>query len=90
MIKISECKAIKVSTEAAEGDNSTTIAALAQFVKFDPADAKRYDTSIPVVAFDALEDEYGAFEKSGGECDYYDGSWMTFKDGSTIKIVDVE
>lgn len=81
-MKINELKYVRI--EAAEGDNSTTIADLARFVEFDPADANRYDTSVAVIAYDALEDEYGAFEKAAGEADYYDGGWMLFKDGSRI------
>jgi len=87
MIQIGELKNYTVTVTPAEGDASTTIAHLAQFVTFDPVDAVTYDTSIPVIAYDALEDEYGAFEKVGGEADYYDGAWMRFKDGSTISIV---
>jgi len=73
-----------------EGDTSTSIAELAKFVEFDPSDARRYDTSLPCVAYEALEEEYGAFEKSLGETDYYDGCWMEFKDGSTIWITEKE
>lgn len=89
-MKIADCKRLRVIVEAMEGDTSTTIAHLAQFVEFDPSDAKKYDTSLPVIAYDALEDEYGAFEKSLGDADYYDGSWMEFKDGSTIWITEIE
>jgi hypothetical protein len=41
------------------------------------------------VAFDALEDEYGAFEKQDGAVDFYDGAWMRFKDGSMITITPI-
>lgn len=75
-----------VVTRPANNANVVSIADLAQFVEFDPADAKRFETSVPCVAFDALYAEYGKFEMEDGESDYYDGFWMTFKDGSTIKV----
>jgi hypothetical protein len=76
----------KLLIKPAEGDTSTTIAHLAQFVKFDPRDAKLFHTSVPVIAYDALEEEYGKFEKDHGDADYYDGFYMKFKDGSTISV----
>lgn len=85
-MKIADLSNFWVEVEPAEGDTSTTIADLATFVEFDPTDASKYDTSLPCIAYDALEDEYGAFEKTAGGADYYDGVWMTFKDGSTIRI----
>jgi hypothetical protein len=86
MTKIADLKSFYVESIPAAGDTSTTIADLAMFVEFDMKDAKRYDTSVPCIAYEALEDEYGAFEKTAGNADYYDGAWMTFKDGSTIRI----
>ena len=88
MIQINELAKFTVTVTPADGDTTTTIAHLAQFVTFDPVDAVTYDTSIPVIAYEALEDEYGAFEKVTGDADYYDGAWMRFKDGSTISISD--
>ena len=86
MISIANLEGFTVTSTPAEGDTSVTIADLAMFVTFDPADAATYDTSVPVIAYDALEDEYGAFEKAAGEADYYDGAWMRFTDGSMIEI----
>lgn len=77
----------KVSIVPAEGDTSTTIADLAQFVEFDSNNVRRFDTSIACVAFHALEEEYSNHEMVAGEADYYEGVWMTFADGSTIRIV---
>lgn len=85
-IKISDYFGNKVESIPAEGDNSVTIADLAKFVEFNTLDAGKYSTSFAVIAYEALEDEYGPFEKTAGEADYYDGCWMTFKDGSTIRI----
>jgi hypothetical protein len=53
---------------------------------FDPSDAELNQTSVPIIAYNALEDEYGAFEKIDGGFDFYDGCWMKFSDGSVIKI----
>jgi len=86
MIKIAELGNAQVKVSKTENDNTVSIADLAMYVEFDPDNAKRYDTSIPVVAYEALEDEYGAFEKVDGGCDYYIGAWMSFKDGSEIII----
>ena len=84
IIKIAD--AFNVTITAQEGDTSVTIADLAKNVTFDKQDAYRYDTQVWCIAFDALEDEYGAFEKADGNADYYEGAWMTFKDGSTIRF----
>lgn len=70
----------------AAGDNSVTIADLAMNVDFDPRDARRYDTAMHSIAYDALLEEYANHEFERGSNDYYDGAWMTFKDGSTIRV----
>ncbi len=85
MLQIVDLKKSNYTVTVTPADRNN-IAHLAQFVSFDPDDARRYDTSIPVIAYDALEDEYGAFEKALGGADFYDGSWMRFTDGSTIRI----
>ena len=64
------------------------VATLAQFISFDTADVKRWDTSGPCVAFAALDAEYGHHEMLMGEGDYHDGAYMIFKDGSQITIKD--
>jgi hypothetical protein len=84
-MQIIDFKSRAVSTPAG-GDTSVTIADLAMFLTFDEGDASVYQTSLPVIAYEALEDEYGAFEKVGGASDFYDGCWMKFTDGSTIRI----
>lgn len=75
-----------VSSTPAEGDTSTTIADLAMFLYFDPIDVELCQTSTPIIAYNALEDEYGAFEKVAGWFDFYEGCWMKFSDGSAIRI----
>lgn len=65
-----------------EGD----IARLAQFVRFDPRDAQRFDTAPACVAVDALLAQYEHHEMESFNSDYYDGGRMTFKDGSMIKF----
>ena len=75
-----------VSSTPAEGDTSVTIADLAMWIHFDPSDAELSQTSVPVIAYNALEDEYGAFEKKDGWFDFYEGCWMKFSDGSAIRI----
>lgn len=76
----------KVTVTPAEGDTSVTIADLARYIDFDPAEAVRLDTTLAIVAYNALDEYYGKFEKVSGECDYYDGVKMTFGDGSSISI----
>ena len=84
-MKISEAfKNIKIT--AAEGDTSTTIAQLAQFVEFDIYLSRKYDTAPWCVAYDTLLDEYGGHEFVDGHSDYYDGVWMKFVDGSRIQF----
>jgi len=85
-MQLCDCGYITVTVKNLDNDNTVSIADLAKFVEFNPADAARYKTSVPVIAYDALEDEYGPFEKVGGDADYYDGAWMEFKDGSMIFI----
>jgi hypothetical protein len=75
-----------VSSTPAVGDTSVTIADLAMFLHFDLNDAEMKKTSVPIMAYNALIDEYGAFEKTGGAFDYYEGCWMQFSDGSVIRI----
>lgn len=87
-MQISEVRTHRVSTVAAEGDTSTTIADLAKFIHFDPLDIGRYQTSAASVMYEALEDEYGAFEKDDGACEY-DSAWMSFSDGSRIVITKI-
>lgn len=60
------------------------IAQLAQHVEFDPALAKRFDTSPACVAVDALRDLYANHEMTEYEADYHSGGWMAFVDGSKI------
>lgn len=84
-MKISELGS-RVTIVPAPGDVSVTIADLAMLVEFDPGDASRYSTSVAAIAYEALEDEYGAFEKDAGEVDYSGVTWMRFKDGSTLRI----
>lgn len=63
------------------------VAQLAQFVRFDPQDAQRFDTAPACIAVDALIEEYKAHEMESFNSDYYDGGRMTFKDGSEIKFL---
>lgn len=69
----------------ADGDTSTTIADLAQFVKFDTQEARMQDTTPWCVAFGELVAEYGSHEMVAGEQDYYDGFFMQFADGSELR-----
>lgn len=70
---------------AADGDTSTTIADLAQFVSFDTDEARTQDTSPWCVAYGELLSEYGNHEMTAGEQDYYDGFFMQFADGSQLR-----
>lgn len=89
-MKICEIGESRIIVTPAEGDTSTTIADLAVFTAFDPEEASKYGTSIAAIAYEALEDEYGAFEKLAGgytpTAGGY-GAWMTFKDMSRIEIL---
>lgn len=76
----------RVRVTPADGDTSVTIADLAMNVDFNTRDASKYDTRMHCIAYAALEEYYGDFEFEKGNNDYYDGCWMTFKDGSTIRI----
>lgn len=67
-------------------DSTVSIADLAKFVSFNPRDARKFSTSIPCIAFAALEAEYGNHEMVAGESDYYDGMFMEFSDGSILEI----
>jgi hypothetical protein len=89
MMQIFNLTNYNVTVIPADGDTTATIADLAQFTTFDNEDVQRFDTVPHAVAFDALEDEYGAFEKSDGAVDFYDGAWMRFKDGSMITITPI-
>lgn len=60
------------------------IAQLAQHVEFDPALAKRFDTSPACIAVDALQAMYAGHEMVDHEADYHSGGRMTFRDGSRI------
>lgn len=61
-----------------------TTAQLAQYVEFDPALAKRFDTSPACIAVDALRDMYASHEMVDFYADYHSGGMMTFQDGSKI------
>lgn len=88
MMKIADyaesCGRLIVKT--AQGDTSTTIAHLAQFTEFDPADAVRCDTAAHCIAADAIRAEW-AFEAVSCEGDYYDGFRAEFADGSALLFV---
>jgi hypothetical protein len=78
----------KVTSTPATGDTSVTTADLAMFLEFDENDpAFNPMPSILVMAYNALEDEYGAFERADGSLTFLGGGQMTFKDGSTIHII---
>ncbi len=62
-------------------DEHTSIADLAQFVTFDPKDGE-YEHG---AAYHALVEEYGNREATAHELDYYDGWYLSFADGSSIR-----
>lgn len=84
MTQISDFFAKSIRITKADGDTSTTIADLAQFIDFDPALAKSADTATHCIAYDALLAEYQGHEFIRGEADFYNGAWMLFADGSEI------
>ena len=77
--KISDLPGTKI--QPAQGDTSTTIAHLAQFVSFKTSSEPNW-----CAAYEALFDEYSGFEMTNGCKDFYDGAFMTFSDGSTITM----
>ena len=86
IVKIADYFGTLATAVAADGDTSVTIADLAMFTEFNDGDIGRYSTAPHMIAFDALEEEYGPFEKADGQCTQQNGCWMSFKDGSTIRI----
>jgi hypothetical protein len=89
MMQILDLTNYNVAAIPADGDVTTTIADLAQFTELDDEDMERPGTVPHFAAFNALEDEYGAFEKKDGAFDFYDGAWMLFKDDSMITIIPI-
>jgi len=88
MTTIADLKNHTVTVIPALGDKTTTVAHLARLVKVNISEAAKYKTSISCIAYDALEDEYGPFEKVDGHVDINSGAWMKFADGSEIRIVE--
>ena len=81
MMKVSALKPVITNP-----DDTVSIADLAKFVEFDPNLARRYNTAVHCIAYDALLDAYRNHEFVDGDNDYYDGFWMKFADGSEIRV----
>ena len=86
MISIADKFEGKYEIIAADKDTTVTIADLAVFTSFERDDASKFSTSEACIAFDALKEEYEGREMVGGDADFYDGFYMEFADGSTLRV----
>lgn len=77
------CDCTELSVIILGGKHSDAYAAT--FVTFDDNDISKYNASHASIAYEALEDEYGGFEKNSGYTTIHECN-MKFNDGSSITL----